>query len=207
MLLFLTSLASSTLDLLTPLLPKPAKELKVAYITTAADPYPADNRPWYDGNRQKLVDLGFSVTDYDIKGKAEAELIADLTPYDLIYVEGGNVFYLLYHMRLSGMDKALPKLLKSGKIYVGSSAGSAVLSPTIEHATMFDSVDAAPLLKDYRGLGLIKAQIHPHSGKPKYADREKETIKKWGSRLTLLRDDQVMIVNGDKISIIDNKQS
>lgn len=207
MLLFLTSLASSTLDLLTPLLPKPAKELKVAYITTAADPYPADNRPWYDGNRQKLVDLGFSVTDYDIKGKTEAELIADLTPYDLIYVEGGNVFYLLYHMRLSGMDKALPKLLKSGKIYVGSSAGSAVLSPTIEHATMFDSVDAASLLKDYRGLGLIKEQIHPHSGKAKYADREKETIKKWGSRLTLLRDDQVMIVNGDKISIIDNKQS
>lgn len=200
--LFLTSLASATLDLLTPLLPKSASELKVAYITTAADPYPADNRPWYDRNRQKLVDLGFSVTDYDIKGKTEPELVAELTPYDLIYVEGGNVFYLLYHMRLSGMDKALPKLLKSGKIYVGSSAGSAVLSPTVEHAIMFDSVDAASLLKDYRGLGIIKEQIHPHSGKPKYADRERATINKWGNKLTLLRDDQALIVDGDKKEII-----
>ncbi len=205
MLLFLTSLARETLDLLPPLLPKPTKEIKVAYITTAADPYPADNRPWYDGNRQKLVDLGFAVTDYDLKGKTKVELTTDLAPFDIIYVEGGNVFYLLYHMRQSGMDQVLPKLLNAGKIYVGSSAGSAVLSPTVEHAMMFDSVDAAPLLKDYRGLGIIKEQIHPHSGKPKYADREKDTLAKWGSKLTILRDDQVMIVNGDKISITDNK--
>lgn len=200
--LFLTSLASATLDLLIPLLPKPASELKVAYITTAADPYPADNRPWYDSNRQKLVDLGFSVIDYDLKGKNEAMLAADLAPFDIIYVEGGNVFYLLYYMRLSGMDKALSKLLEMGKIYIGSSAGSAVLSPSVEHALLFDDPNIVPGLKDYQGLGIIKQQIHPHSGKPKYADREKETIKKWGTKLTLLRDDQVMIVNGSKIDIV-----
>lgn len=200
--LFLTSLASTTLDLLIPLLPKPANKLSVAYITTAADPYPVDNRPWYDSNRQKLVNLGFQVIDYDIKNKDEYSLLAELSPFDIIYVEGGNVFYLLWHMRRSGMDKTLPKLLDSGKIYIGSSAGSAVLSPTIEHAILFDDPHIVSELTDYRGLGIINEQIHPHSGKAKYAELEKETINKWGSKLTLLRDDQALVVNGDKKEIV-----
>ncbi|TXH00190.1 MAG: hypothetical protein E6P95_04095 [Candidatus Moraniibacteriota bacterium] len=200
--IYLTSLASATLDLLIPLLPKAAHELTIVRITTAADPYPVDNRPWYDSNRQKLVDLGFQVTDYDIKNKDESTLLADLSSFDIIYVEGGNVFYLLWHMRKSGMDKALPRLLDSGKIYIGSSAGSAVLSPIIEHAVLFDDPHVVPELTDYRGLGIIKEQIHPHSGKAKYAVREKETIKKWGSKLTLLRDDQILVIDGDKKEVM-----
>ena len=200
--LFLTSLASETLDLISPLLPRPPIELSLAYILTAADPYPPDNRPWYDGNHKKLIDLGFKVSDYDIKGKNEQELLNDLSKFDIIYVEGGNVFYLLWHMRQAGFDKVLPDLLAKGIIYIGSSAGSAVLSTSIEHASMFDSTNAAPMLTDYTGLGLINTQILPHSGKAKYADREKETIKKWGDKLTILRDDQVMMVNGDDQKIL-----
>lgn len=200
--LFLTSLASATLDLIHPLLSRPPIELSLAYILTAADPYPPDNRPWYDGNHKKLIDLGFKVSDYDIKGKNEQELLNDLSKFDIIYVEGGNVFYLLWHMRQTGMDKVLSELLAKGIIYIGSSAGSAVLSTSIEHAIMFDSTKAAPLLTNYNGLGLINTQIHPHSGNPKYADREQETIKKWGDKLTLLRDDQVMIVDGDDQKIL-----
>lgn len=200
--LFLTSLASNTMDLLLPLLPKPATDLTLAYIPTAADPYPPDNRPWYDNNRQKIFDLGFNVYDYDIKGRTESQILTELALSDIIYVEGGNVFYLLSQMRQSGFDKALPKLLMMDKIYVGSSAGSAVLSISIEHAKLFDDPGVAPELVDYQGLGLIKTQLHPHSGKAKYADREHETRKQWGDKLTLLRDDQVMIVNGSKIEIV-----
>ncbi len=200
--LFLTSLASATLDLIQPLLPRPPIELTLAYIPTATDPYAIDNRPWADTNRQKLVSMGFKISDYDIKGKNEQELLKNLSKFDIIYFEGGNVFYLLYHMRKTGMEIVLPKLLASGIIYIGSSAGSAVLSPSIEHASMFDSTNAAPMLTDYTGLGLINTQILPHSGKAKYADREKETIKKWGDKLTLLRDDQVLIVDGDDRKIL-----
>ena len=195
--LFLTSLASTTLDLIHPILPRPPIELSLAYIPTAADPYALDNRPWADSNRQKLISMGFKITDYDIKGKNEQELLSDLSKFDIIYVEGGNVFYLLWHMRQTGVDKVLPELLSKGIIYIGSSAGSAVLSTSIEHAIPFDNPSTAPLLTNYTGLGLINTQLHPHSGKPKYADREQETINKWGDKLTLLRDDQVMIVNGD----------
>lgn len=201
--LFLTSLASATLDLIHPLLPRPPIELNLAYISTAADLYPTDKRPWADANRQKLVELGFNVTDYDIKNKDESILLSDLSPFDIIYVEGGNVFYLLWHMRISGMDKALPKLLAAGKIYIGSSAGSAVLSPTIEHAILFDDPHIVPDLTDYRGLGIIKEQIHPHSGKEKYKEKEKIQREKWGDRLLYLRDDQVLIVDGDKRGVYD----
>ena len=157
--LFLASLASTTLDLIHPLLPRPPIELSLAYIPTAADPYALDNRPWADANRQKLISIGFKITDYDIKGKNEQELLSDLSKFDIIYVEGGNVFYLLWHMRQTGMDKVLPELIAKGIIYIGSSAGSAVLSTSIEHASMFDSTNAAPMLTDYTGLGLINSQI------------------------------------------------
>ena len=199
--LFLTSLASSTLDLIHPLLPRQALELSVAYISTAADPYPVDRRPWADANRQKLIEIGFKVTTYDIKNKDESILLADLSQFDIIYVEGGNVFYLLWHMRLSGMDKTLPKLLDAGKIYIGSSAGSVVLSPTIEQDILFDDPNIVPELTDYQGLGIINEQIHPHSGKEKYKEKEKIQREKWGDKLLYLRDDQVLIVNGDNIEI------
>ena len=66
---------------------------KVAFIHTAADVY--DTRPWMEVERAKLVELGFDVEDYDIKGKDEEHIRAELKNVDIIFVAGGNCFYLL----------------------------------------------------------------------------------------------------------------
>ena len=53
---------------------------------------------------------------------------------DIIFVEGGNTFYLLKAMRACNFEKIIRKLLKEGKVYIGASAGSIVAGKTIKTA-------------------------------------------------------------------------
>src|SRR5437867_4958004 len=48
---------------------------------------------------------------------------------DAIIVGGGNKFYLSYWMEKSGLFSILPQLIKQGKVYVGASAGSMMVTP------------------------------------------------------------------------------
>ncbi len=202
--LFLASLAAETLDLIKPLLPSPqGQTLRVAFVTTAADPYLI--HPWLDCDRQKLGTMGFHVDNYDIKGKTPANLRTDLASYQLIFVCGGNTFYLLDHVRKSGFDTVIKELLNKGVIYVGSSAGSCIMCPTIEHVQLFDDKDAAPDLKDYTGIGIYNKLILPHFGRSKYADRQNDVmaIAKFKDQILPLRDDQAVMLNGNSIKIVE----
>ena len=63
--------------------------------------------------------MGFNVEEIDIEGKTEAEVMKLLELKDIIFVEGGNTFYLLKAMRECNFEKVIRKLLKEGKVYIG----------------------------------------------------------------------------------------
>ncbi len=199
--LFLTSLFNSVGDKIAETLPKLA--LQTAFIPTAADVY--ESKPWMEADRQKLVELGYQVEDYDIKNKTEAVIYNDLKNKDVIFVSGGNCFYLLYQVRKSGFDKAIERLTNEGKIYVGSSAGSILLAPTIEPAKPLDNSEQAPKLSSFQGLGMVDFVVLPHYGKEKYEARYQAIIKEWSSKVKLmpLTDTQFIIVEGSKSRIIE----
>ncbi len=203
--LFLSSSASYTLDLILPLLPKNPTELKVAFITTAADPYP--EKSWMYADRDKLVAMGFTVADYDLKGKKVDILRKDLSAYQIIFVSGGNTFYLLNEVRKSGFDIVIKELVEKDIIYIGSSAGSCLVCPTIEHLLTFDDAKIVPELTDYTGLGFVNQLILPHYGLAKYADRQASVLEKYGNKILPLRDDQAAIVNGSELEVVTNKES
>lgn len=205
--LFLASFASVSLDLITKLLPKPATELKAAFIPTAGDPYSDKGFVYVD--REKLVEMGFDVTDIDLKETDEATLETKLADVDLVLVAGGNTFYLLDKVRKSGFDKILPKMLERGLIYVGSSAGSILCCPTIEGAKRFDNPADASDLTDYRGLNLFNKVIIPHAHKEKYAERIKQTtteMNEQGLEVITLTDDQAVIVTDEGSNVVDLHQ-
>ena len=198
--LFLASFASVSLDLVAELLPEPASELKAVFIPTAADPY--SDKSFMDVDREKLVQMGFSVSDLELKDMDEARLETALAGADLVLVAGGNTFYLLDKVRKSGFDKVIKKMLDRGLVYVGSSAGSALCCPTIAAAKRFDDPSEAPYLTDYRGLNLFDKIIIPHVQKEKYAERIKQTIEEMkllGFETVTLTDDEVIIVSGDLV--------
>lgn len=203
--IFLTSFACKTLDLISELLPKEASSLKAAFIPTAADPY--DDKDFVNVDREKLVEMGFEVIDIDLKEIKGEMLEKKLVDIDLILVAGGNTFYLLDHVRKSGFDKILEKLIKKGVIYVGSSAGSILCCPTIEGAKRFDSTEDAPSLTDYSGLDLFNEIIIPHANKERYADRIKETKKEMedkGFKVNVLTDNQAILIEDESWKIVEN---
>jgi len=199
--LFLASRANGSLDLVLPLLPDKPQKLKIAHITTAANPYTIDNRPWLDQNKSKLIELGFKLTSYDLVGKNLRDLRHDLPLFDVIYVEGGNVFYLLNEIKKSGFDIALKELLLKGIVYIGSSAGSMIMGPDLNYLLTVDDPSVVPELTDFTSLGYIKERIVPHAGRDKYKERHEKIRKEWGDKIFLLRDDQALVVNDDKIEI------
>ena len=107
---------------------------RVAIVTTAASGK-AENK-YAKLAETQFKELGFSAIDFvDI----EFDSPERLNRYHIIYVCGGNTFYLLYHLKKNGADKILSRLLnKSNVIYIGVSAGSIVLAPTIQLAATVD---------------------------------------------------------------------
>lgn len=203
--LLLTSFACKTLDLVKELLPGSASGLKAAFIPTAGDPY--DDKEFIDVDRDKLIEMGFEVTDVDLKTDKAEFLEKKLADINLVLVAGGNTFYLLDHVRKSGFDKVIKRLISKGVIYVGSSAGSILCCPTIEGAKRFDSIDSAPDLTDYVGLDIFEQIIIPHANKERYAARIKETkneMEQKGFVVSVLNDNQAIIVNDEDWKIVGN---
>jgi len=173
--IFLTSQASKVLDKIVPMLEKTASEMSVAFIPTAGDVY-GDVKPWMYEDRGKLVELGFKVIDFNISGKTEKEVKEVLESVDVIFIAGGNTFYLLERMRQCGADKIIKELVQNGKIYIGSSAGSCVAGPNIEPIAVFDDPSVVQL-KSTEGLGLVDFVVLPHADNPKYAEIQEKVMK------------------------------
>ena len=93
--LFLASFVAYSIDKLIADFKLTPRDLTVAFIPTAADPYPEETRGFIQEDRDGLVQKGFRVKDVDIKNKTKAELLAELKDVGIIFVGGGNVFYLL----------------------------------------------------------------------------------------------------------------
>lgn len=203
--LFLASAAVFTLDLIRQTLPSSTKKLRVAFVPTAADLY--TEKQWMYDDRNKLLKMGFDVFDVDIKNKTEEKLFEELKSIDMLFVSGGNTYYLLEKTLQSGFDKVVKKLIDKGVIYIGSSAGSVLTCPTIEFIEDLDDRSEANLTA-FNGLGLVDFLILPHYGDPKYDARLNKIIATWknkGHNIITLTNNQAIILEGDSQRIVDVK--
>lgn len=200
--LFLTSQANMVLDKIVSMLDKPANQLTVAFIPTAGDLY-GDNKPWMDADRDKLVELGFKVEDFDIKDKNQNEVKEELFKSDVIFVAGGNTFYLLEKMIKSGTDKVINELKDSDKIYIGSSAGSCIVGPDIKPIAVFDDPSEAQLESSH-ALGLVDFVVLPHAGKEKYAPIQNKVVKDFADKYKIIQitDEQMIVVDEKGMRIV-----
>ncbi len=152
------------------LLPKPAKELSAVIITTASAEWKEKNKHAILA-KQELEDMGFKkVVFLDV----EFEDPNKLKQYDVIYINGGNPFYLLYYIKKSGSDKIITRLANKGVIIVGVSGGGVVLGPNINIVDYFDRKINTIKLKDLTGLNLTNIIIYPH-----YTKKVEGKIKKF----------------------------
>ena len=196
--LFLTSagLPPETTEAFLKLLNKKPEETTVCFIATAADP---EEDKWFvEKDKERLLELGFKITEIDLKQENEESLNKRLKDFDVIFVEGGNTFYLLKYVRKSGFDKALKPFLGKGGIYLGVSAGSYIACPDISLASWKHAEDVNTVgLKDLRGLSLVDFYISPHY-EPEHEAIINENKNKVSRPIFALTDSQAILVdNGD----------
>ena len=201
--LLLTSAGMAPMnDEIIKLLQKPAYDITVAFITTATKP--SENKDYAQRDLDIMAEMGFNVEKVDIEGKKEAELMKLLELKDIIFVEGGNTFYLLKAMRECNFEKVIRKLLKLGKVYIGVSAGSIVAGRTIKTAG-WKNVDKNIVgLKNLKGLNLVPFDIFVHY-QSEHAEIIKQEIKNPINRLKKLKiitDEQAILVQGKEVDII-----
>lgn len=107
-------------------------ELDVAIITTAS-PQKEINR-FAQKAKVDFKDMGFQKIDFiDI----EYDNPESLAQKDVIYINGGNPFNLLFYTKQSGADSMLQELVTKNVVIVGVSAGAVLLGPNIKVVHFF----------------------------------------------------------------------
>ena len=108
----------------------------------------------------------------------EDEILSTISQCDIIYVSGGNTFYLLNELRKSRVWQAIKNAVKAGKIYIGESAGAIVAALDTRYATLMD--ENSPNMSDFTGLNLVDFCVVPHFGCEPFTEATREVMAKFG---------------------------
>lgn len=201
--LFLTSseILPNQHEYLAQLAGKPLKELKCGLIENAADPY--DDRYEEDSfvnvSRRALDATGMNISTIDLRSYS-----GDFSEFDMIWLGGGNTFYLRWLIEENNLKDKIIDFANSGKIYAGSSAGAIVAGPTIEDVDTIDDPDVPPNRID-EGLNLTKYVVLPHVNHPVCADKIAESAKHIMTKnldLIELEDGMIFVQKDEKYEII-----
>ena len=94
---------------------------------------------------------------------------------DVLLVNGGDPLYLCYWMRQSGLADLLPSLRET--VYVGLSAGSMVMTPSIGEYF----VGWTPPTGGDETLGLVDFSIFPHLDHADLPDNTMANAERWAA--------------------------
>ena len=142
------------------LIGKDFKGLKMLFCTTASNYEGGEMNDWLIDDLEKLKSLGFKIDVCDINGVSKDNFLPRFEWADVFYFEGGNTQWLRSCIKNSGLEEHLVKLLET-RIWIGASAGSCVLCPTICNSCQ-DLFDENILEFPSNGLGLVDFQFIPH---------------------------------------------
>lgn len=204
---------------LVDLLGKPIAESSALFIPTAAYPFPVGpSLAWkaISGRAQSpLAGLGWkSLGVLELTALPtirEENWVPAVREADALLVFGGDVLYLTYWMRRSGLADLLPSLTET--VYVGVSAGSIAVTPyncDAEFDLQFVPVGSDMALGADRALGLVDFTLYPHLDHPDMPDTKLANIEKWASGIpvpTYAIDDEtaIKVVNGTAEVISEGK--
>lgn len=197
----------SIIKALQELVVKPFSKVKIAFIPTAANLEPGDKQDWLIKDLEILKKLNFASIDIvDISALPKEIWLERLKEADVLFVEGGNTYHLLYWFNKSGLSKILSELLKT-KIYVGVSAGTKVVTPSLLNSSSKKNfVEKTGKTINDKGLGLVDFMITPHMNSVWFSkltfDNLERQSKKYPYSIYGLDDNSAIKIDGDKIEII-----
>ena len=201
-------------DALLELLGKPIAESNALCIPTAMYAHPwcgPGVKAWQfisGTSTNPMVDLGWKSVGV-LELTALPSLDRDFwTPFvqeaDVLLAAGGDVLYLAYWMRQSGLADMIPSL--SEKVWVGLSTGSMVMTPEVGD----DFIQWRPPGGDESALGLVDFSICPHLAPDGMPGNSMAEAQEWAAKLSgpaYAMDDQtaITVVDG-RVEVVSEGQ-
>lgn len=130
--LILVSMLYQVTDLVKTIEPELAGKT-VTYIPTAG--IVEETEGMVEEETTILESLGLAVDVLDVSAASYESIVNSLTKNDIIFIGGGNTFFLLQELRRSGADKILVQEVNKGKLYIGESAGAVIACPDIGYCS------------------------------------------------------------------------
>jgi dipeptidase E len=203
-------------EALVELLGKPISEASALYVPTAIYAYPFGALGAWQGVKS-MGDLGWKEF-----GILELTALPDLPietwqprleAADALIIGGGNKFYLSHWLQKSGLFDLLPSLLDQGKVYVGASAGSMMLTAGLNYDRERFSETGEYYDDEFneripsktgsaKTLGLVDFVIRPHFQADYFPQTTPENLAKWAAKVDVplyALDDQsaIKVVDGN----------
>jgi len=162
--LFLTSscISENLREPFLKFLGKPPGEVKLYFVPTASDV--GEGKFFVCKSMDDLQAVGVNPIWYSLKFKTPEQVKSELADADVIWVNGGNTFYLLDVARKVGFMEVVDDLVRNkGVRYGGTSAGTILATPSIEIAGWGEDGDSNDVgIDDLRALDFVKilTQVH-----------------------------------------------
>ena len=203
--LFLCSSFADVANLLIDFANENLKGKIIAFIPTAS--LTESIRFYVKTGKKALEKVGMIVEEVEITQFSNEEISSILHKCDYIYITGGNTFFLLQELKRKGVDKIISEQIKSGKLYIGESAGAIIASPDTEYMknVNFDPIEKAPELEDYSSLGLVDFYTIPHYGNFPFKKKGEKVIQLYNEKLQLIpiSNKQAIFIEDSNIQIKD----
>lgn len=129
---------------------------KVGIITTAKPE--KENRKSPQNHKKLFENMGAKVDFFDFETQ-DTKLVHN---FDIIFVEGGSPYRLMYWIRKTNFDIDLKKFLEGNGIYIGRSAGSMVVGNNFKLCDYLTPDMNVEKITDLNGLSYVDVSICPH---------------------------------------------
>lgn len=187
---------------------KPISEAVVAFIPTAMN-VAINDKGWFVNDLVNIKKLKPKMLDIvDISALPKEMWQPRLEAADVLFFSGGNSFHLMYHMRKSGLDKLMSKLLET-RLYTGISAGSIIVTKSLALSSERNKIFVKEHNEyiDDSSLSLVEFHIKPHFNSLHFpelrGDKEiSEEAKKVSEPVYAIDDETAISVIDGRIDII-----
>ena len=190
---------------------------RAAIIVNALDHRPGGRTIWLKEQTDKLVGLGFSVVELDLRSYfgTPDKLKRFLSDIDLVWINGGNAFILRRAMKQSGFDVLIKSAVARDEIvYAGFSAAAVIVSDSLKGLELTDDPEEVPSDYDanivWEGLGFVPfaLAVHFKSDHPESAsvDREIAFYEAAGIPYRTLRDGEALVIHDRQEKIVGSRE-
>jgi len=159
---------------------------------------------YVENDKKAFEDLGIIVNVLHLNQSSEEEITIALNENDIIYISGGNTFYLLQELRKTKTDQKIIKQINNGKLYIGASAGSMILAPDLNYIKELDNPEKAKDLTNFKGLNVIDFYPLPHFGNQPFTEIVNKIYNENKDLLHLIpiNNSQVIAIKNNEMNIL-----